>query len=264
MCIDYRDLNNASPKDNFPLPHINILVDNTAQHAFYSFMDVFSRYNQIRMVVEDKEKTTFITTWGTFYYKVMPFGLKNARATYQRAMVTLFYDMMHKEVEVYVEDMIAKSRMSNHHVEDLIKLFKRLLKYKLRLNQAKCTLGVKTRKLQGFIVSERGIEVDPDKVKAIQNMPPPRTETEEESFEKVKQYLETPPVLVPAIPRKPLILFLAVLEESMGCVLGQQDASRKKEQAIYYLSKKFIDCEQRYPTLEQTCYALVWMVKRLR
>ncbi|RDX84224.1 Retrovirus-related Pol polyprotein from transposon 17.6, partial [Mucuna pruriens] len=103
----------------------------------------------------------------------MSFGLKNARATYQRAMVTLFHDMMHKEVEVYMDDMIAKSRMSDQHVEDLRKLFERL-----RLNSAKCTFRVKTGKLLGFIVNERGIEVDLDKVKATQKIPPPRTETE--------------------------------------------------------------------------------------
>ncbi|PKI75908.1 hypothetical protein CRG98_003707 [Punica granatum] len=79
VCVDYRDLNKASPKDNFPLPHIDVLI-----------------------------KTTFVTMWGTFCYKVMPFGLKNAGATYQRAMVTFFHDMMHKEIEVYVDDMIAK------------------------------------------------------------------------------------------------------------------------------------------------------------
>ncbi|RDY02546.1 hypothetical protein CR513_13975, partial [Mucuna pruriens] len=100
MCVGYRDLNIESPKNNFPLSHIDMLVDNTAQHAFYSFMDGFSRYNQIRMALEDREKTTFITTWGTFYYKVMPFELKNVGATYQRAMVALFHNMMHKEIEI--------------------------------------------------------------------------------------------------------------------------------------------------------------------
>ncbi|PKI66962.1 hypothetical protein CRG98_012627 [Punica granatum] len=99
VCVDYRDLNKASPKGNFPLPHIDVLVDNTARHAQFSFMDGFSGYNQIRMAEEDKIKTTFTTMWGTFCYRVMPFGLKNAEATYQRAMVTLFHDMMHKEVE---------------------------------------------------------------------------------------------------------------------------------------------------------------------
>ena len=102
MCVDYHDLNRASPKDNFPLPHIDTLVDNTAKHSLFSFMDGFSGYNQIKMAPEDIEKTTFVTMWGIFYYKVMSFGLKNAGATYQRAMVTLFHDMMHKEIEVYM------------------------------------------------------------------------------------------------------------------------------------------------------------------
>ena len=88
MCVDYQDLNRASPKDNFPLPHINTLVDNTAKHSLFSFIDRFSGYNQIKMASEDMEKTTFLTMWGTFCYKVMPFGLKNAGVTYQRAMVT--------------------------------------------------------------------------------------------------------------------------------------------------------------------------------
>ncbi|RDX87448.1 Retrovirus-related Pol polyprotein from transposon 17.6, partial [Mucuna pruriens] len=215
-----------------------------------------------KVQVEDKEKTTFITTWGTFYYKVMPFGLKNAGATYQRAMVTLFHDMMHKEVEVYVDDMITKLRTLDQHVEDLRKLFERLRNYRLKLNPAKCTFGVKTGKLLGFIVNQREIEVDPDKVKAIWNMPPPRTKTEvrgflgrvnyitsfisqltttcspifkllrnnqkmewnedcQEAFEKVKQYLEAAPVLVLETLGKTLILYLTVLEESIGGVLGQ-------------------------------------------
>ncbi|KAK5770253.1 hypothetical protein PVK06_046403 [Gossypium arboreum] len=126
MCVDYRDLNRASPKDNFPLPHIDTLVDNTAKHSLFSFMDGFSEYNQIKMALEDMEKTTFVTMWGTFCYNVMPFGLKNAGATYQRAMVTLFYDMMHKEIEVYVDDMIAKSRGEEEHLVNLKKLFDRL------------------------------------------------------------------------------------------------------------------------------------------
>ncbi|RDX71528.1 hypothetical protein CR513_49110, partial [Mucuna pruriens] len=298
MCVDYRDLNKASPKDNFPLPHIDVLVDNTTQHSFFSFMDGFSDYNQIMMLPEDQEKTTFITLWGTFCYKVMPFGLKNAGATYQRAMVALFHDMMHKEIEVYVDDMIAKSKTIEQHIEDLRKLFIRLRKYKLRLNPAKCTFGVKTGKLLGFVVNEDGIKVDPDKVRAIKEMPPPRTEAEvrgflgrvnfisrfisqltatcgpifkflrkkqrkewdpecQEAFDKIKRYLENPPVLVPAVPGRPLILYLTVLEESMGGMLGQRDSAGKKEQAIYYLSKKFTNYEARYSALEKTCYVMI-------
>ena len=109
MCVDYQDLNRTSPKDNFPLPHIDTLVDNTAKHSLFSFVDEFLGYNQIRMALEDMEKTIFLTMWEIFCYKVMLFGLKNDGAIYQRAMVTLFHDMMHKEIEVYVDDMIAKS-----------------------------------------------------------------------------------------------------------------------------------------------------------
>ena len=167
MCVDDRDLNRASPKDDFPLPHIDTLVDNTTTSSLYSFMGGFSGYNQIKMASEDMEKTTFITLWGTYCYKVMSFGLKNAGATYQRAMVTLFHDMMHKEIKVYVDDMIAKSKSEEEHIINLRKLFERLRKFKLRLNPAKCTFGVRSGKLLGFIVSQKGIEVDPDKVRVI-------------------------------------------------------------------------------------------------
>ena len=305
MCVDYRDLNKASPKDDFPLPHIDVLVDNTARFLIFSFMDGFSGYNQIKMAPKDMEKTTFITPWGTYCYMVMPFGLRNAGATYQRAMVALFHDMMHKEIEVYVDDMIAKSETEEDHILHLKKLFVRLRKYRLRLNPAKCTFGVRSGKLLGFIVSQRGIEVDPDKVRAIQDMPAPRTEKEvrgflgrlnyisrfishltatcepifkllrkdqaiiwnencQKAFEKIKQYLQEPPILIPPVPGRPLIMYLTVLDESMGCVLGQHDETGRKEHAIYFLSKKFTDVETRYTVLERTCCALAWAAHRLR
>ena len=121
MCVDYRDLNRASLKDYLLLPHIDVLVDNITHSKVFSFMDGFYGYNQIKMAPEDMEKTTFITPWGTFCYKVIPFGLKNAGATYQRAMVTLFHDIIHKEIEVYVNDMIAKSQMEEEHLVHLLK-----------------------------------------------------------------------------------------------------------------------------------------------
>ena len=115
VCVDFRNLNKASPKDDFPLPHIDILVDSIVGNLMLSFMDGFSSYNKIRMAPENKEKASFITEWGTYYYRVMPFGLKNAGATYQRSDITLFHDMMHRDVEVYVNDMIVKSRDRADH-----------------------------------------------------------------------------------------------------------------------------------------------------
>uniref|UniRef100_A0A2N9HMG0 Uncharacterized protein n=1 Tax=Fagus sylvatica TaxID=28930 RepID=A0A2N9HMG0_FAGSY len=212
-------------------------------NVVFSFMDGFSGYNQIKMAEEDKSKTAFVTHWGTFVYDVMPFGLKNAGATYQRAMVTLFHDMIHHEIEVYVDDMIAKSRTAQDHLTDLRKLFQRLKKYQLRLNPNKCAFGVTSGKLLGFIVSGRGIEIDPAK-------------TARKPFDKIKEYLLNPPILVPPTPGRPLILYLTVQEASMGCMLGQQDETGKKEQAIYYLSKKFTEPETRYLLVEKTCCAL--------
>ena len=153
MCVDYKDLNRASPKDNFPLPHIDTLVDNTATNRFFSFMDGFSGYNQIKMAEEDKAKTAFTTHWGTYAYDVMPFGLKIASATYQRTMVTLFHDMIHKEIEVYVHDMISKSYTAKDHLVGLRKLFRCHIKYRLRLNPNKCIFRASSGKLLRFIVS---------------------------------------------------------------------------------------------------------------
>ena len=109
VCVDFRDLNKASPKDDFSLPHIDMLVNSTAGHLMLSFMNRFFKYSQILMAPEDMEKTSFITEWGTYCYRVMSFGLKNAGATYQIATTTLFHDMMHRDVKVYVDDMIVKS-----------------------------------------------------------------------------------------------------------------------------------------------------------
>jgi len=99
-CIDFRDINKTYPKDAFSLPNIDMIVDSTTGHEVLSFMGRFLSYNQIRINKEDQHKTTFITPWGTFYWVVMPFGLKNADATYQRAMVSMFHDMIHDSFEV--------------------------------------------------------------------------------------------------------------------------------------------------------------------
>ena len=134
MCVDFWDLNKASPKDDFPLPFIDILVDNMAGHALLSFIDDFSGCNKKKMALEDMEKTSFITPWGTYCYKVMSFGLKNASATYQRAATTLLHDLINKEVEVYVDDMIVKSKYREGYTPALRKFFERIQFYKLRLN----------------------------------------------------------------------------------------------------------------------------------
>ena len=102
ICVDYRDINKVSPKDNFPSPNIHILIDNCSNHEMQSSVDCYAGYHQILMDEEDVEKMAFITPWGLCHYRVMPFGLKKAGATYKRAMMTIFHYMIHKKIEVYV------------------------------------------------------------------------------------------------------------------------------------------------------------------
>ncbi|XP_072067016.1 uncharacterized protein [Arachis hypogaea] len=142
MCVDYTDLNKACPKDAYPLPSIDKLVDSSSGFQCLSFMDAYSGYNQILMHEADQDKTAFITDNENFCYKVMPFGLKNAGATYQRLMDKIFTSQIGRNIEVYVNDMVAKSTHTANHVKDLIEIFQQLRKYNMKLNPEKCAFGV--------------------------------------------------------------------------------------------------------------------------
>ena len=119
MCVDFTDLNKACPKDNFPLPRIDQLVDSTAGQKLLTFMDAFSGYNQIKMAKEDQEKTAFITSQGLYCYKVMPFRLKNVGVMYQRLVNKMFSQQIGRNMEVYVDDMLVKSKEELAHLDDL-------------------------------------------------------------------------------------------------------------------------------------------------
>ena len=159
MYVYFIDLNKACLKDSFPLPKIDQLVDSTAEHKLLSFTDSFSGYNQIMMHDEDQEKTTFVISQALYYYKVMHFGLKNARVTYQRLVNCMFSHQIGRNVEVYVDDMLAKSNDEADHLDDLMETFDTLRKYKMKLNPTKCVFVVSSRKFLGFMVSQWGIEV---------------------------------------------------------------------------------------------------------
>ena len=133
MCMDFRDPNKACPKDDFPLPHIDVLLDNTIGNALMSFMDGFSGYNQIKMAPKDMAKTTFTTEWRIYCYTVMQFGLKNAGATYQRMATALLHDMMPNEVDVFFDNIIVKSKDRESHISYLRKFFEKIKEYRLRL-----------------------------------------------------------------------------------------------------------------------------------
>ena len=123
VCVDFTDLNRACPKDPFPVPKIDQLVDATFRHLMMSFLDAFQGYHQISLVAEDQEKTAFISSDANYHYTVMPFGLKNVGATYQRMIMRMFRDKIGRIVEVYIDDIMVKSKKEQGHIDDLREIF---------------------------------------------------------------------------------------------------------------------------------------------
>ena len=147
-----------------------------------NFMDVFSGYNQIKMDETNQEKTSFITSQGLFCYKVMSFEFKNARETYQRLVNHMFRPQIRRNVKVYVDDMLVKSLDKGKHLDDLQETFDTLRQYKMKLNLSKCAFEVSFGKFLRFMVSQKGIEANLDKIQAILNMEPPRNIKEVQSL----------------------------------------------------------------------------------
>jgi hypothetical protein len=175
LCVDFTSLNKACPKDPYPLRRIDQIVDSTAGCDLLCFLDAFFGYHQIKMAMEDEEKTTFITPCGVYCYVCLPFGLKNTGATFQRLMRKALGAQMGRNAKSYIDDIIIKTREGCTFIEDLEETFANLRKVNIKLNPAKCAFSVPSGKLLGFLVSHRGIEANPDKVKAIEEMHHPRS-----------------------------------------------------------------------------------------
>ena len=139
-----------------------------------SFLDAFQGYHQIPLALSDQEKTAFVTPIGNYHYKVVHFGLKNAGSTYQRMITRMFEPQLGKSIEIYVDNMVVKSKVVSKHVGDLRVIFNILRKHKLRLNASKCSFDVKSGKFLGYMVTHRGIEASLNQIKAIHNLQPPR------------------------------------------------------------------------------------------
>ena len=178
VSMDFTNLNKACPKDPFPMPQIDQLVDTTASHPRMSFLDAFQGYHQILLALEDQEKTAFVMPIRNYHYNVMSFGLKNARSTYQRMMTRMFEPQLGKNIKIYVDDMVVKSKVVSEHLEDLGGTFNVLRRHKLRMNVSKCSFGVGSSKFLGYMVTHKGIEVNPDQIKAINDLKPPRNAKE--------------------------------------------------------------------------------------
>nr|KYP49932.1 Transposon Ty3-I Gag-Pol polyprotein [Cajanus cajan] len=175
MCVDYTDLNKAFPKDSYPLPSIDRLVDGASGHALLSFLDAYSGYNQIMMYPPDEEHTAFITDHANFFYRMMPFSLKNTGATYQRLMDKVFQHQIGRNMEVYVDNMVVKTPSTEAHAADLAEAFNQIWKHNMRLNSEKCIFDVQGGKFLGFMITSRGIEANLEKCNAIIQMQIPQT-----------------------------------------------------------------------------------------
>ena len=172
--MDFTDLNKTFPNDPFPIPRIDQLVDATIGHPWMSFLDAFQEYHQIPLVLADQDKTAFMSPIGNYHYRVMPFGLKNVGSTYQRMMTRMFESQLRKNIEVYINDMVVKSKILAEHLNNLGSVYKILIRHKLHLNASKCSFGIGSGKFLGYMITHHGIELNLDQIKAINDLQPPR------------------------------------------------------------------------------------------
>ncbi|XP_074560659.1 uncharacterized protein LOC141816830 [Curcuma longa] len=303
VCVDFRDLNKACPKDCYPLPRIDQLVDSTSGHEYICMLDAYQGYHQIPLAVDDQDKVSFITADGTFCYTVMPFGLKNAGATYQRLMDKIFRHQQGRNIEVYVDDILVKSERGSSLIADVEETCSTLRQYGLKLNPAKCLFGVRVGKFLGYIVTEEGIEANPDKVQALSHMAPPRNLREAQKlmgritalsrfisramerslpFFKVlkraqkfewnadcdKAFSELKEYLS-QLPRlaKPSPgepLFMYLAASNLAASSVLVKQEGQSQHPIYFSSHLFKDAETRYSNLEKLAWMLVLSVRKLR
>ncbi|GKV33998.1 hypothetical protein SLEP1_g42429 [Rubroshorea leprosula] len=215
-----------------------------------------SGYNQIFIVDADVPKTAFRcpSAVGTFEWVMMPFGLKNAGATYQRAMNAIFHDMIGKFMEIYIDDVVVKSNGEADHLVHLRKSFERMRQHGLKMNPLRCAFGVSVGNFLGVLSPLLKLKSEADFK---------WEEHHQSAFDMIKRYLSRPPVLVPPVKNKPLILYIFAADESMGCLLAQEN-DKKQEQAVYYLSRCWTQTEVKYSSVEKLCLALFFAAIKLR
>jgi hypothetical protein len=166
------------------MPIVNMIINSPSRHRVISFLDGNASYNQIFMAEEDMSKMAFHCPHfiDLFEWVIMTFGLKNAGATYQRAMNLIFHDLLRIILEVYIDDVIANSDSMDGHLADLCLALERMCRYGLKMNPLKCVFGVSASKFLGFIIDEYGIEIDPTKIESINKVQPPQCKNNMQKF----------------------------------------------------------------------------------
>jgi len=303
MCVDYTGLKRVCPRDAYPLPNIDRLVDGAAGNKVLSFLDAYFGYNQIPMASSDMHKTAFIMDDANYFYRVMPFSLKNVGATYQRLMDKVFSHLMGHCVEVYIDDMVVKSPSHRQHAEDLSAVFSALRRYNLRLNLNKFVFGVDRGKFLGFMLTQRGIEANPEKCKAIIEMRSPTTVKEVQRLigrltaisrflpklaeqtqpiiqllkkstrftwtddcEQIFQKLKTTLTSPPILHKPDTHQPLLVYITATDCTVNAALVQEIEgtQHPVYFVSRMLQDPETRYQMVEKLAISLVHSARRLR
>jgi ribonuclease HI len=304
LCVDFRNLNKCSRKDNYPLPKMEHMLQKVSGSKVMSFIDGFSGYNQIAVHPEDREKTAFTTPWGTFMYEKMPFGLMNAGATFQRAMDIAFIGEKDKFVLIYLDDITVFSNSHELHLQHLRKTFLKCRKYGISLNPKKSNFALKEGKLLGHIVSEEGVKIDPKRVEAIRNLSLPRSKKDIQSFlgtinfvrRFIGNFAELTKNITAMLRKDSEIKWTEAARQSFNDikeaittapVLISPDFSKtfyifsfasndtiaavllqkntdEQEQPVAFFSKVLRDAETKYELLEKQAYALVKSLKAFR
>ncbi|KAL2237224.1 UNVERIFIED_CONTAM: Transposon Tf2-12 polyprotein [Sesamum indicum] len=303
MCTDFTDLNKAYPNDPYPLPRIDLLVDSTAGCALFSMMNAYQGYHQIFMAKEDAKKTAFVTERGVYCYNVMPLRLKNAGATYQRLVNKMFKNHIGSTMEVYVDDMLVKSKQESDHLAHLGTTFSIIRAYGMKLNPAKCTFGVRGGKFLDYMVSERGIESKLEKIKAILQLGSPRSIKEVQQLtgnvaslnrfiarsadrnlpffkilrkvndfewngecEKALQELKLY-LTTPSLLSNPMVgekLYVYLAVSDNAVSSVLVQEEGGKQSPVYYVSKMWQGAEKKYIQIEKLALALVMTSRKLR
>ena len=300
FCVDYRQLNSNTKRDSYPLPRIQQLLEHLAGHTYYSAMDLLSGFWQVPMYPADIEKTAFVTPFGLFEFVVMPFGLMNATATFQRLTDAIFNEC---NVEPYVDDIVIAHSDFSEHLTQLRKIFEAMRKYSLKAKPSKCRFGESRMDCLGHEVSSDGIRPRGDSVEAVRKIPAPKNASElrsflgltgyyqkhianysritwplrqllskdakfewnascEDAFNQLKNALSTRPIISPPNFEFPFVLTTDACGRGLGAVLHQEIDGRQR--VIAYASQSLKPAEINYSTTEQEALAIVWAFDKFR
>ncbi|MCO5613481.1 hypothetical protein L7F22_067758 [Adiantum nelumboides] len=303
VCVDYKPLNTATKRDHFPLPFQDEILNEVAGHERYTICDDYSGYYQIHIAKEDQRKTTFITLWGCFAFRVITFGLTNVPSTFTRFTSFIFQPFFGKSIRVFLDYFCTYSDRALHcqRVEESLQ---RLYQYGRQLNPDKCHVAKKEAILLGHVISQEGIKVDPSRVQAILDLPPPNSARqvmtfvqkvrymscfihllsqiisplrklanqevfswEQEHLEclnEVKEFLGSLPTIMLPNPQGTYYLCPSVGLDAFGAILMQKDPKTACMRPIYFTSKVMTQGQKGYTDIEQLVFSLIVAIRKFR